>query len=130
MPERLANATPTGTSAGKARSIGRDCAAVSSTILTGRGRRAPLSGAAARGPGVGGPARAGIPGDHIEAAAELERCHRGAARLTRLASGHRQHHGRADRYAELLHGHHELVHRLEVARWAGIRHGLAFLAIS
>ncbi len=39
MPERFANATPTGTSTGKARSTERDSSAVSSTILTRRDRR-------------------------------------------------------------------------------------------
>ncbi len=38
MPERLANAPPTGTSVGKARSTGRASSGPSSTILTGRAR--------------------------------------------------------------------------------------------
>jgi hypothetical protein len=42
IPERLANATPTGTSARKARSIGSAWSAISSTILTGRERRPQL----------------------------------------------------------------------------------------
>ena len=120
IPERFANATPTGTSPGMP--------AAPAAPLRGQfddpdlpRPSAPGQRADARGPGVGRPVGAGIAGHHVEAALEFERRHRGAARLTRLAAGHGQHHGGPGRDPEPLHRHHHLVHRLEVARrtWFG-----------
>ncbi len=53
----------------------------------------------------------------------VERRHRCAAESSGLAARHRQHHRRSRGHAELLHGDHHLVHRLEPARWNWIVFG-------
>jgi hypothetical protein len=121
MPERFANATPTGTSVEYARSTGRASSGASSTILTWRDRRPRLSVPVPRGAGIRRPVGARVAGNHVEATAKFERRHRRAARATGLAARHRRHHGGARRYPKSLDRHHHLVHGFEVARrtWLG-----------